>query len=163
VNELKLKKIPVPEYFSIIKEQLSVGGQATVRVSGTSMKPFLQPERDTVELVRYEGQMKRGDLILYEICRGRYVLHRVTKPGQSAFTMRGDNAISSEKNLPCGKIIGIAAAVSHSGRIITRGSIRWRLYALLGTLNRFVKIVFRGFFMPVSALKKHILRNNRRV
>lgn len=154
MNDTKFKELPNEAYFAIIAQQLESCGRATVRVTGTSMRPFLHPEIDDVELEPYCGGMKRGDLVLYR-SGSIYILHRVSVPGDMVFSMRGDNNASAETGLPVEGIVGIVASVCRSGRLISRGSPMWRLYALLGSVNHAGKILWHKILRPVLARVYH--------
>ena len=48
-------------------------------VSGTSMAPFLAPDRDRVFLSAVTRPLKAGDIVLYQRDCGTYVLHRIVR------------------------------------------------------------------------------------
>lgn len=73
---------------------------------GESMRPFLR-EGVTVAVAAVEGEVRRGDILLYEDADGRQVLHRVvgkTKDGK--LRMRGDNCLAAEPPLSPDLVIG---------------------------------------------------------
>lgn len=129
-----VKAIPTEEYFGIVKQQLSESGRATVRVTGKSMKPFLHPVRDTVEIVPPK-KLAIGDVALFDTRRGRYILHRVTRVGEKDFDMRGDNTIRGELGLPHALLVGVVVSANRNGKLIECGSRSWHAYARFAPLH----------------------------
>lgn len=170
LNANNIKKIPTEIYFSIIKESLQKTGTAAVRVTGVSMKSFLFPVRDTISLIAFDPEakkndtFKKGDIVLFDTKRGRYILHRVTKVYYETdktpfmFNMRGDNTDSGENNYPCSEIVGIVNYVIRNGKKIERNSFVWNLYKFLApfrlvyrflwyrTTRRVLAKIYRFFF-----------------
>ena len=58
----QVKKVRLEELLPTIREKLDAGGQVTIPVTGTSMKPTLVAGRDSVTLTRLEGSPERLDL-----------------------------------------------------------------------------------------------------
>jgi len=144
-----VKVIPTEEYFGIVKQQLAMDGSASVRVTGCSMKPFLFPVRDTVVIVPPKD-IAVGDVVLFDTCRGRYILHRVTRVGEKDFDMRGDNTANGEFRLPRALLVGVVSSAYRNGRQIDRGSRAWRAYAVLAPLHNAWGKVWRRI-RPVAA------------
>ena len=78
--------------------QLQEGGHASLVVTGNSMYPTLSHGRDTVFLQPVEGQLQKGDLILYRRENGDYVLHRIVRcPSLNEWVCSGDNQWEPER------------------------------------------------------------------
>ena len=61
-----------------------------LRISGSSMAPFLVHQRDTVHLCQLRRPPKVGDIVLYQRDSGAYVLHRVCKVRGTLCDLIGD-------------------------------------------------------------------------
>ena len=88
--------IEVPNHLLIgeIKKAIREGHTATLRVKGFSMRLFLESQRDIVKLapIRPEA-VKVRDVVLAEIAKDQYVLHRVIRRDGSQLTLMGDGNI----------------------------------------------------------------------
>ena len=84
-------RAPNAVFFAPVKAQLEAGGQATFRLTGRSMRPFLEHERDHVVVASARGrQIKRGDVVLAQLGADVYVLHRVWRIEGDNMVLRGD-------------------------------------------------------------------------
>lgn len=149
-----IKQLPTEEYFQIIREQLTLSGKATVRITGTSMKPFLTPIRDVVEIIPPDSSLKRGDIVLFDTHYGRYILHRITRLSNQNFDMRGDNTIHGEKNLPKDFIVGIVSCAVRNGRLIKRESFIFKIYSIISPIYYTGKTIRHKILIPT----KHKIR-----
>lgn len=99
-----------------------------VPVAGNSMVPFLH-DGDTVYLDVPDSPIKRGDIVLYTRCNGRYILHRVQKVlPDDGFLIVGD-AQQELEYLPSRDMIH--ARVSSAlvrGKVNHPGMFRWWIY-----------------------------------
>ena len=67
-------KYLIPEIIRLLDE----GRTVTIRLKGFSMRPFLEDKRDKA-LLKKSDSIKIDDVVLAEINKGQYVLHRVIK------------------------------------------------------------------------------------
>ena len=147
-----VKAIPTDEYFSLVREQLSLQGKAFVRVTGNSMQPLLYHLRDGAVIVP-PSKIRTGDIVLYDRHNGRFALHRVIWKGKTSFKMAGDNQYYIDKNLNYDQIVGVVSEIERKGKRISCNSFGLRLYS-------FWVIVITGpriFFHKVAAKIKRIL------
>ncbi len=63
----------MPEYTELLKN----GAVLPLTVSGSSMIPFLAPDRDSVLLKGIDRELIRGDIVFYRRPDGSYILHRL--------------------------------------------------------------------------------------
>ena len=63
-----------------VKQFLREGRRVILQVKGNSMLPFIRGGRDSVELTA-ESSYGIGDIVLAEIDKGHYVLHRIVAIG----------------------------------------------------------------------------------
>lgn len=106
------------EYLDTVVALLGEGAaQVPVRVSGTSMAPFLHPG-DVVYLSRPVRPCRVGDIVLFTRPEGRYVLHRIVKKKNGAFLALGDGQCVPEPVQP-ERIHAVATSVGIQGRILS--------------------------------------------
>ncbi|MBQ8319543.1 MAG: hypothetical protein IJX81_01565 [Clostridia bacterium] len=78
-----------------IEEVLEKEGKYVGPTVGVSMLPMLKNRRDTIVVRPKTEKLKALDVALYK--RGdAYVLHRVLKPTETGYIIRGDNCYSDE-------------------------------------------------------------------
>ena len=108
----------------------------TIVVRGYSMRPFLEHERDKVVLVPPRTP-RVGDVVLAEISKKRYALHRVIKIEDEIYTMRGDgNQLCLKEQFTEKDIIGVAKAFIRKGKAVTTDSLKWKAYSFAWNLLR---------------------------
>lgn len=137
------------EYLDTVVTLLREGeSQIPVRISGTSMAPFLHPG-DVVWLFRPVRPCRVGDIVLFTRPEGSYVLHRIVKKKDGAFLVLGDGQCVPEPVQP-ERIQAVATLVQLQGRILPMGHpyclffrYPWRwltpLRPFIGRLHRKIK------------------------
>ena len=97
-------------------------------ISGGSMTPFLVHGRDTVYLSRVTKPLRKGDMALYQRTNGSYVLHRVLKAEEEAYTMLGDAQIHPEPGIKPVQLRAVVTAVRRKGKLLQKGSFWWDFF-----------------------------------
>jgi Predicted transcriptional regulator len=141
-----LKKIRMKKMIPLVKEILDRGGKVRMEVHGESMLPFLNRERDHVELSSIEySELRRGDMAFYIRDSGEYVLHRVIRKRSSQFFVVGDSQQWVETLRP-DQLIAVAKVVWRSGRCIDCSKLWWRALVEVWMLLRpFRRYIFRSY------------------
>ncbi|MBR6376437.1 MAG: S24/S26 family peptidase [Oscillospiraceae bacterium] len=128
----QVKKVRLEELLPIIREKMDAGGQVTIPVTGTSMKPTLVAGRDSVTLTRLEGSPKRLDLPLYRRRNGQFVLHRIVSlEPDGSFTCCGDHQWVREPGLRPEQIVGMVCQIERQGRAVSVQAPGHRLWVRL--------------------------------
>ena len=128
----QVKKVRLEELLPIIREKLDAGGQVTIPVTGTSMKPTLVAGRDSVTLTRLEGSPKRLDLPLYRRRNGQFVLHRIVSlEPDGSFTCCGDHQWVREPGLRPEQIVGMVCQIERQDRVVSVRAPGHRLWVRL--------------------------------
>ena len=84
---------------TLIEQYIKETGEFIATPIGTSMYPMLRHRRDTVYLVRYNGEgLKKYDLPVYKRTTGQQVMHRCLGKDENGYIMCGDNFISYNMN-----------------------------------------------------------------
>ena len=89
-------------YEELLKEKSSF----IIPITGTSMLPLLDSALDTVEIIKINKDLKKGDVILYKRYDNTYILHRIIKIKKHYYLLSGDNQYLTEK-VKKSQIIGI--------------------------------------------------------
>lgn len=124
-------------------ELLEKGAILPLTISGTSMAPFLVPERDSVQLKAPDRALRRGDIAFYRRPCGRYILHRVYKAEGDKLWFVGDAQDEVEGPLPADCVLALAISAKRKGKQIEKGSFWWDFFAgaWLGFVGRRRKII----------------------
>lgn len=123
-------KAELDEIYPLIKEVISGGGKFTFKPSGSSMKPFIRPGRDAVNLTWADNPGKY-DIVLYRRKNGQFVLHRIVAEDEKGFVMCGDNQWTKEYNITRDMIIAKVSGVIRNGHTVECSSKRSMIFAHL--------------------------------
>ena len=94
-NKLELD---LNQFWGLISETISSGGEFRLFHKGTSMMPLLREGKDSVLLVSPDN-VKKNDIVLYRRASGQFVMHRVIKIKGDEYIMCGDNQCILEKGI----------------------------------------------------------------
>ena len=78
---------------------------------GTSMLPFIRPQRDIIVVRKYQGEAKCRDVILYRRVGGKLVLHRILEVGADSYVLCGDNQDIKEYGVKKEQVLGVLEGV----------------------------------------------------
>ena len=125
---MKRIQLPNAEFLPHLCRLIDEGHKVSLRIKGNSMRPFLENERDIVVLAG-ASEYRTGDVVLAEIRKGCYVLHRIESIEGDTVNLRGDGNIKSTETCKISDIRAIAAAFIRKGKTIPTGSTIWRVYS----------------------------------
>lgn len=138
--------------------------------SGTSMCPLFASGRNVVNIEEYShyinknGEIKKYDIILFKNNKKLY-LHRlikIKKQGQNKlFCMRGDNCITSEKDIKEDKIIGVMKSYISKGKEISPKSIKYRVYSRAIVCFHPLVAVKVGIYHRIRSKKDSLILKNK--
>lgn len=113
-----------------IEQQLQREGFYISTTVGYSMWPMLYNRRDRVVVTakRSGERLRRGELPLYRLPNGKYVMHRVIGVRKDRYIIRGDNTYVRE-HVPEDWILGVVTEFYRKGKHIRTSSLPYRLYA----------------------------------
>lgn len=104
-------------FFSEVSRQLAQGRVVTLRAKGTSMFPFIADGRDKVVLRKTE-EVRAGDIVLVNLPRNGYVLHRVYNIHGERLTLMGDGNIRATEHCQKADVLGKAIRICRNGRYV---------------------------------------------
>lgn len=116
------------ELFPLIIEQLEQGKRVCFTVSGSSMMPWIVNNRDSVELISAKNiQLKKGDIILFQPLKHKYVLHRIIKVCPTGYLTAGDGNLYADGIASKESVIAKAVSIRRKGKEIDCEKIRWKI------------------------------------
>ncbi len=145
------KAIDFEEILPIIEEVLAKDGKVKFTPTGTSMLPMLRGGKDTVELSRVEGKLKKYDLPLYKRPNGKCVMHRIIKVKKDGYVMLGDHQWISEYPVPFDSVIGVMTSFTRNGKTYKNDCKGYKLYCKMWTAIRPFRMIY---FRTKSLVKK---------
>ena len=136
-------QISICEMAPLIYEQLDSHGEVVLKVTGSSMKPMLYPDRDFVIISRIDRKLKRNDLPFYKIGEKRFILHRIIKVNKDGtFLCQGDNKWTTEA-ITKENIIGVVTGFVRNGKRKSVKSLTYRFYVFVWPLIHHFKWMYR--------------------
>lgn len=146
-----------------IERVLEEKGYLMTAAFGTSMLPFIRPQRDIIVVRRYEGEAKCRDVILYRRESGKLVLHRILEANSGSYVLCGDNQYTKEYGIKKEQVLGVLGGVYRDKKYIDcNKSMSYKVYVRLwcGSLliRKIILKVKRIFINGVSYLKRKIYK-----
>lgn len=142
---MKRIQLPNAEFLPHLCRLIDEGHKVSLRIKGNSMRPFLENERDIVVLAG-ASEYRTGDVVLAEIHKGCYVLHRIESIEGDTISLRGDGNIKSTETCKISDIRAIAAAFIRNGKTITTKSRIWRFYSKCWTKLLFARRILLAIY-----------------
>ena len=135
-----------------IEEVMELQGSYIGPTVGVSMLPMLKNRRDTIVVKPKTERLKPLDVALYR--RGdAYVLHRVLRPVEGGYIIRGDNCYSDE-NVPEEAVFGVLTEFFRKDKHYFCTDKKYLRYA-----QRRVKTYkFRRFFVRIKWKVKNLVK-----
>ena len=101
-----------------IEQVLKEKGYLMTLPFGTSMLPFIRPQRDIIVVRCYEGEAECRDVILYRRNGGKLVLHRILKVDADGYVLCGDNQYKKEYGIKKEQVLGVLDGVYRDEKYI---------------------------------------------
>ncbi|MDO4814977.1 MAG: S24/S26 family peptidase [Bacillota bacterium] len=126
-----MRKLDTYEYISMLKELVEEGHEVSVKISGTSMLPFLRQNRDTAYFKAPDRELRPGDIVFFQRSSGDYILHRICKIENNRYYLIGDAQKTVEGPIFREQIFALVTRVERNGKIVKPGDLQWDFYAKL--------------------------------
>lgn len=142
--------IPASEWLRALIPLLLEGHQLKICPAGGSMKPFLTGGRDeaVLSLLNETHELKKNDIVLYQIENGIYVLHRICRVSDKGIYTLGDSQTYIEGPFQRENFIAVVDYIIRKGKRIDNEN---RVYIALVSFWRFLR-PFRPFIIRTHAL-----------
>ena len=125
---------------TLIEQYIKENGEFIAIPVGTSMYPMLRNRRDSVYLVRYDGQgLEKYDLPVYKRTNGQQVMHRCLGKDENGYIMCGDNQWTLEHGIKDEQIIAVAKGFYRDEKYIPNENKGYQLYYKLWAKNLFIR------------------------
>lgn len=136
---MQIRTIPMEQWCALARE--NVAPPVTICLEGESMRPLIRKGRDPVTIVPVRGEMKKGDVVLFTLGDGRYVVHRVWRLREGLVRTLGDNCVNPGAMVPegtgaRGRWFGSAGTDTRSGWIRPRRGAFGRVWMALFPIGR---------------------------
>lgn len=157
---MKTIQLSNAEFLPHVCELVNQGHKVSIRAKGNSMRPFLESGRDVAVLSKI-GTPATGDVVLAEIAKGRYVLHRIVNIKGDIITLRGDGNLTGTETCRTDDLRAIANEFVRKGKRWHTSSRVWRIYSWTWTrllpLRRVLLAAYRLLWL--GKLPKRLTRN----
>ena len=110
---MQIRTIPMEQWCALARE--NVAPPVTICLEGESMRPLIRKGRDPVTIVPVRGELKKGDVVLFTLGDGRYVVHRVWRLREGLARTLGDNCVNPEPWFPRAQVLGQVVRFSRNG------------------------------------------------
>lgn len=124
-------ELPNEIFLGEVKRLIADGHDATLRVRGISMRPFLEDRRDKIVLTCPTRTPQVGDAVLAEIAPGKYVYHRIIRIEGDKVTLKGDGNVRGTEQCHISHIVGATKHLIRKDKTYSPDGRRWRYYSAL--------------------------------
>lgn len=145
-----MKTVNTREYVSVLESLTDEGKEVSMRITGSSMSPFLIHERDIIYFKKPERKLKKGDMVFYKRENGQYVMHRIYKVKEEEYYIIGDAQQDMEGPVKEQQIFALVTKVKRKGKWIKPGDFWWEFFEHVWIHM----IPFRRKLMQLYACKK---------
>ena len=111
-----------------VRKMVSEGHTVTLKVRGNSMRPFLESSRDYVLLAPFSS-VGVGDVVLAEICKGHFVLHRIISKDGDALVLKGDGNHLQTESCRVADVAAVARGFYRRDRYYPTDGKLWKRYS----------------------------------
>ena len=123
-------KIPNEVFFDEVGMLLGKGHNVEIKAPGNSMLPFIRGNRDGIELGGAE-QICRGDIVLAECEKGRFIIHRVMRRKGEELVLMGDGNLRCTESCRTADVIAKVVGIKRGNRRISCESTGFRAMSWL--------------------------------
>lgn len=153
VKKNEVIKENISENISAVKSVVDDGGKFFLKVTGNSMKPFLENGKD-VAILSVPENVKKYETVFYVRASGGVVLHRIVGVHGEWYDMCGDNQTDIEKGIPTENIIAVMREYRKGDRIYSCENIGYKIKSVFWVKTR----IFRKVFRKVKIKIKHLVK-----
>lgn len=142
---MKQRLVPNEQMLGEVKTLLGEGRSVVFLAKGSSMRPFIEGDADSVLLERSE-RVQAGDIALARLDSGIWVLHRVVSVCDGKVTLRGDGNLRGEEHCRTADIAGVVREIQKKdGRRVSCRSRCFRCRSRIwSSLPRLLRRLYLG-------------------
>ena len=113
-EEPRVRTLAMAQWCALARE--GCAPPVTIPLEGDSMRPLIRRGRDLVTIVPVNGALKIGDVVLFTLGDGRYIVHRIWKLRGNLVRTLGDNCFGPEPWFPREQVLGRVTSFERDGR-----------------------------------------------
>ena len=113
-QEKQIRTIPMETWCELARQ--GTAPPVTICLEGDSMRPLIRRGLDPVTIVPLSRELKKGDVVLFTLGGGRYVVHRVWKLKPEQVQTLGDNCWNPDPWFPREQVLGQVVKYVRNGR-----------------------------------------------
>lgn len=152
-NKCTVYKAGIEEFLPVMQAVIGAGGRFTFCPFGNSMKPFIRPGKDSVNVVRADTPVKY-DIVLYRRDNGQFVLHRIIEVNDEGYVMCGDNQWTREYGITGDMIIAKVSDIIRDGRVVLCSSKKYMLWVHIWCDLFWI----RKLYLKLRSIAKRVLK-----
>ncbi len=119
-------RVPNRSLFALVEEAVAEGRDATVRVEGNSMLPFIRGGVDSVRFAPVDARrLRKGDIILFRY-HGSHVMHRLVWHSGNILMARGDGLKGAPETFGRQDVVARVSEIIKPGRTVSASSPGFR-------------------------------------
>ena len=146
MEEVSKHIVPNDVMLGEVRKMIAEGHKVTIKVRGFSMLPFIVGDRDKVLLSRSKD-LHTGEIVLAEIEKGRYVLHRVKDIDGVHIVLMGDGNLRGTEQCGVDDVAGKVVKIWRKGKEIdpysNKEMFMVRLWITLKPVRRWLLAIYR--------------------
>lgn len=143
---MNVKEIPNEILFAEVRRLIAENRNVTLKAKGSSMLPFIRGGEDSVVLEK-AADIVLGDILLCEVGRGNYVLHRLIDMDGERLLLMGDGNIKGTETCRTADVVARAKCILHKGKMTDCKSdehrARARIWHRLLPVRRYLLFLYR--------------------
>ena len=125
----------------LIKEAFENHQEVSIKVKGSSMRPFFVDNETIVTLAPFSGELQKLKVYLYKL-NDTYILHRYIKTKEEKHYFRGD-ALYPFEIVEKENILGVVEEMKYKGEIIPCHDTSYRNNVRYFLIKKSIKLVIR--------------------
>lgn len=125
-----------------IQESFERQQDVSIKVKGTSMRPFYVDGKTEVTLSPFVGELKKLRVYLYKV-NDQYLLHRYIKTKDNLHYFRGD-ALSTYEVVDTEDVLGVVTKMKYRGEVVACNDLRYRNNLRYYLFKKSIKLLIRS-------------------
>lgn len=125
---MRERVVDTREYVSVLRGIAEEGKVVSLRITGSSMSPFLAHGRDYIYFTKPDREPRRGDMVFYQRMSGQYVMHRIWKKKEDGYYIVGDAQTEIEGPVQREQIFALVIKVKRKDKIMKPGDFWWEFF-----------------------------------
>ena len=122
-----------------MKALIESGEEICIKVSGSSMEPFLHNKKDSVFVKKTDGEPRIGEIYFFQDKFGRIIMHRLQRITKDGCFFRGDALNYCEGPISPDNIFAKVVRIKHNGKIYHTDNMYFAFHRMFSPIKFTVK------------------------